>query len=66
LGSTAADVRRSLRVICVTGGKVESVSGDDLLSGYNYDAFVPENFERWLNFEASPPLGQKAPDFPAA
>ena len=36
----------------------------DLISSYNYDAFVPENFERWLNFDASPPLGQKAPDFP--
>lgn len=35
----------------------------DLLSSYNYNAFVPENFERWLNFEASPPLGRSAPDF---
>lgn len=31
---------------------------------YNYDAFVPENFEPWLSFENSPPLGRKAPDFP--
>lgn len=30
---------------------------------YNYDAFVPENFEPWLDFENSPPLDQKAPDF---
>lgn len=36
----------------------------DLLVRYNYDAFVPEKFEPWLNFEASPPLGQSAPDFP--
>ncbi len=35
-----------------------------LLSDYNYDAFVPEKFERWLNFEESPPLGRKAPNFP--
>ena len=31
---------------------------------YNYDEFVPEKFERWLNFEASPPLGETGPDFP--
>lgn len=36
----------------------------DLVVQYNYDAFVPNKFERWLNFEASPPLGQPAPDFP--
>ncbi len=36
----------------------------DLVAQYNYDAFVPDKFERWLNFDASPPLGQPAPDFP--
>jgi len=36
----------------------------DLLARYNYDEFVPEKFERWLNFPASPPLGEPAPDFP--
>ncbi len=36
----------------------------DLLARYNYDEFVPEKFEPWLNFESSPPLGQPAPDFP--
>lgn len=36
----------------------------DLLSRYNYDAFVPEKFEPWLRFDESPPLGQPAPDFP--
>ncbi len=36
----------------------------ELVAQYNYDAFVPDKFERWLNFEASPPLGQPAPDFP--
>ena len=36
----------------------------DLLSRYNYDEFVPEKFEQWLNFAASPPLGYPAPDFP--
>ena len=36
----------------------------DLISRYNYDAFVPAKFEPWLNFEASPSLGSRAPDFP--
>ncbi len=36
----------------------------DLLSRYNYDEFVPAKFQPWLNFRASPPLGQTAPDFP--
>lgn len=31
---------------------------------YNYDAFIPENVNRWLNFDSSPPLGEQAPDFP--
>ena len=35
-----------------------------LVSRYNYDAFVPEKFEPWMNFGSSPPLGQQAPDFP--
>ncbi len=36
----------------------------DLMARYNYDAFVPEKFGPWLNFDASPPLGRPAPDFP--
>jgi hypothetical protein len=36
----------------------------ELIARYNYDAFVPEKVLPWLNFEASPPLGQAAPDFP--
>jgi len=36
----------------------------NLLSRYNYDEFFPEKFEPWLNFDASPPLGYPAPDFP--
>lgn len=36
----------------------------DLLSRYNYDAFVPAKFEPWLNFAGSPALGAPAPDFP--
>jgi len=36
----------------------------NLFSRYNYDEFVPEKFEPWLNFDASPPLGYPAPDFP--
>jgi hypothetical protein len=36
----------------------------DLVALYNYDEFINTKFERWLNFEASPPLGYPAPDFP--
>lgn len=36
----------------------------DLVARYNYDAFVPEKFGPWLNFDESPPLGKKAPDPP--
>jgi hypothetical protein len=36
----------------------------DLLTRYNYDAFVPEKFEPWMRFDQSPPLGQPGPDFP--
>lgn len=39
-------------------------SEDELLTEYNYDSFIPEKFERWLNFESSPLLCQPAPDFP--
>ena len=35
-----------------------------LTQAYNYDAFVPEKFEPWMNFSASFPLGVKVPDFP--
>jgi hypothetical protein len=34
-----------------------------LIKAYNYDSFVPEKYERWLNFEASLPLGKTVPDF---
>jgi hypothetical protein len=37
---------------------------DDILARYNYDRFVPEKFEQWLNFESSPNTGDLAPDFP--
>lgn len=36
---------------------------DDLLNKYNYDIFSLETSDPWLNFSASPPLGEKAPDF---
>lgn len=26
---------------------------------YNYDSFVPENFEPWMRFDQSPPLGER-------
>lgn len=40
------------------------MTAQGVISRYNYDAFVPEKFEPWLNFEASPYLGSRAPDFP--
>jgi hypothetical protein len=40
------------------------MQNDELTQRYNYASFIPENFEQWLNFEASPPIGQPAPDFP--
>ncbi len=40
------------------------MSEDDLIQRYNYDSFVPENFMPWMRFDASPPLGDPAPDFP--
>lgn len=35
-----------------------------LLARYNYAAFVPANIEPMMRFDESPPLGQRAPDFP--
>lgn len=40
------------------------MTGSDLLTRYNYDAFIPANFEPWMRFNESPPLGEPAPDFP--
>lgn len=34
-----------------------------LIKKYNYDAFTKEKVFPWLQFDASPALGQKAPDF---
>ena len=40
------------------------MSDSELLKKYNYDKFIPENFEPWLRFDQSPPLGERGPDFP--
>lgn len=40
------------------------MADQELTTAYNYDAFVPEKFEPWMNFSASFPLGRKVPDFP--
>lgn len=40
------------------------MSDPDVVGSYNYDEFIPEKFRPWLNFEASPPLGDLVPDFP--
>jgi hypothetical protein len=36
---------------------------EDLTARYNYDEFVREKFEPWMNFHASPSLGEVGPDF---
>ena len=36
----------------------------DRLRRYNYDSFIPKNFEPWMRFDKSPILGDPAPDFP--
>lgn len=36
----------------------------DVVERYNYDSFTQENVSPWMNYEASPPLGQVAPSFP--
>ncbi|MBI4675343.1 MAG: hypothetical protein HY741_27175 [Chloroflexi bacterium] len=41
-----------------------AMSDPELVTRYNYDEFVPSKFEPWLRFDASPPLGEPAPDFP--
>jgi hypothetical protein len=35
-----------------------------LTEQYNYDSFTRSNFEPWMRFDSSPPIGQQAPDFP--
>jgi hypothetical protein len=37
---------------------------DDIQTRYNYDSFMPEKFEQWLNFDASPMVGKLVPEFP--
>ncbi|OGO69393.1 MAG: hypothetical protein A2Z49_04850 [Chloroflexi bacterium RBG_19FT_COMBO_56_12] len=40
------------------------MDAEDLVALYNYDEFIATKFERWLNSEASSPVGQLAPDHP--
>ena len=40
------------------------MNGNDIVRRYNYDSFIPANFEPWMRFHESPPLGQRVPDFP--
>ena len=40
------------------------MADSDLIARYNYDEFTAEKVMPWLNFKASPALGQPAPDFP--
>ena len=39
-------------------------SDEAAIRRYNYDEFTPEKVFHLLNFENSPPIGEKAPDFP--
>ena len=36
----------------------------DLFTRYDYDEFVPSEFEPWMRFDDSPRLGEPASDFP--
>ena len=36
----------------------------DLIYKYNYDSFIPQNFEPWMQFDHSPKVGVAASDFP--
>lgn len=40
------------------------MTDSNLTTAYNYDEFVPEKVLKWLTFDKSPALGEKAPDFP--
>ena len=40
------------------------MADQEMITRYNYDEFTAEKVMPWLNFKASPPLGQPAPDFP--
>ncbi len=41
-----------------------AMTDETLIGRYNYNELVLHKFEQWLNFEASPPLGQPAPALP--
>ena len=38
------------------------MSEQDIATRYNYDAFVEGKFDAFMSFEASPRLGEPAPD----
>ena len=40
------------------------MSDQDLVERYNYDSFVHGKFNQFMNFDASPKLGEPAPDAP--
>lgn len=37
---------------------------ESVFEWYNYDSFIPANFEPMMRFDQSPPLGQRVSDFP--
>ena len=40
------------------------MTDSNLITEYNYDEFVPDKVIKWMNFDNSPAIGEKAPDFP--
>lgn len=40
------------------------MDNEDLLRRYNYDSFIKPNFEPWMRFDSSPPVGEPGLDFP--
>ena len=40
------------------------MSDQEFIEKYNYEKFVPDSFMPWMRFDESPPIGEKAPDFP--
>lgn len=40
------------------------MSDDQLTEQYNYAVFSRENFDPWMQWDASPAIGSTGPDFP--
>jgi hypothetical protein len=38
------------------------MTNEQIPAEYNYDSFIPANFEPWMRFDESPVLGSSGPD----